>query len=199
MATSRRIEDVYFYAKLSTKWERIINLNWPFLWFKNKGMSEKKRWIVTFGIRFRIISVVMVILLLTLVFGFGIFDNLIEKCKEGYQHAPSRQFAAYIEYLQYFIHYAKIPILIFGLINIFYNLFFKIWYQIHFRELMKEDENAHHQNRAQTRIPTMTQSAQSGRPNGAQSYDDNSFLETFGTRPRSRDGLHGKYLKIILY
>ena len=58
---------------------------------------------------------------------------------------------------------------------------------------MKEDENAHHQNGAQTRIPMiqMTPSAQSGGPNVAQNYDKDSYNETFGARPRSRDGLHG--------
>ena len=46
---------------------------------------------------------------------------------------------------------------------------------------MKDDENAHHQNGAQTRIPMnqMSQSAQSGRQNGAQNYDENSFKDTY--------------------
>ena len=44
MATSKRIENVYFYAKLSTTCEAIINLSWPFLLFEYYGMSEKKRW-----------------------------------------------------------------------------------------------------------------------------------------------------------
>ena len=46
---------------------------------------------------------------------------------------------------------------------------------------MQEDENAHHINGAQTGIPMnqMTQSAQSGRQNGAQNYDENSFKDTY--------------------
>ena len=46
---------------------------------------------------------------------------------------------------------------------------------------MKDDENAHHQNGAQTRIPMnqMSQSAQSGRQNGAQNYDENSFKDKY--------------------
>ena len=41
---------------------------------------------------------------------------------------------------------------------------------------MQEDENAHHKNGAQARIPMnqMTQSTQSRRQNGAQNYNGNT-------------------------
>ena len=44
-----------------------------------------------------------------------------------------------------------------------------------------DDENAYHQNGAQNRIHMnqMTQSAQSGRQNGTQNYDENSFKDTY--------------------
>merc|ERR1719219_565601 len=115
MSTSNRNEKIYSVAKKSTMVEAILTCNW-LLGFEFYGMSQKKRGFVTFGIGYRMFLVVSQVLLLIAIFGFGYLDEWSQTM--------------------------KIVIgVIYGL-DIVYNIFFKIWYQIKVRNLMKEEENS---------------------------------------------------------
>jgi len=124
--TSNRNEKIYSVAKKSTLVEAI--LTWHLLLgFEYYGMSDKKRGFVTFGIGYRIFCIVSHIFLLIGIFGFDYLEFTFNR-NNTY---PSRH-----------ILIMKIVIgIIYGL-DIVYNAFFKIPYQIKVRNLMKEEENS---------------------------------------------------------
>ena len=123
MSTSNRNENIYSVAKKSTMVEAILTCN-CLLRFEFYGMSEKKRRFVTFGIGYRIFSIVINVLLLIAIFGYN--------------------FLAYSNnvYPDIFITIMKIVIGVICGLDIAYNIFFKIRCQIKVRNLMKEDENS---------------------------------------------------------
>merc|ERR1712001_23032 len=127
--TSNRNEKNYSVAKKSTLVEAI--LTWHLLLgFEYYGMSDKKRGFVTFGIGYRIFSIVYHIFLLIGIFGFGFL--------EIYLSAINRN----VTYHNESILIVKIVIGIIYGFHIVYNAFFKIPYQIKVRNLMKEEENS---------------------------------------------------------
>merc|ERR1712141_637725 len=93
--------------------EAILTCNW-LLGFEFYGMSQKKRGFVTFGIGYRMLSILSNVLLLIAIFGF--------------EFLPGRDM--------------KIVIAVICGLDIVYNIFFEIWYQIKVRNLMKEEENS---------------------------------------------------------
>ena len=138
MSTSNKNEKIYSVAKKSTMVEAILTCNW-LLGLEFYGMSEKKQGFVTLGIGYRIFSIVIYVLCLIVIFGYDFFElylsaysNLSDYRNNEY---PDRFIA--ITSVAYIM---KIVIgVIYGL-DIAYNIFFKIWYQIKVRNLMKEEE-----------------------------------------------------------
>ena len=133
MSTSNRNEHVYSVAKKSTMVEAILTCNW-ILGLEFYGMSEKKRGFVTFGIGYRIYCVVANILLLVAIFGFRFLDWYFKESLKGYDYND-------LKWIKNYLYIMKIVIGITGAFSIFYNLCFKIWYQIKVRNLMIEEEN----------------------------------------------------------
>ena len=128
-ATSIENEKVYSIAKKSTLVEAILTCN-VILGFELYGISEKKRGFVTFGIAYRIIGVLVKIVFLILLFGTGIFAS------------PSRGYGSGYGYRYTFDVYWMI-IIVWGAIiglDLAYNIFFKIRYQLKVRNLMKQEE-----------------------------------------------------------
>jgi len=124
--TSNRNEKIYSVAKKSTIVEAILTCHW-LLGFEFYGMSDKKRGFVTFGLGYRIFSVVIHIFFLILIFGFDYLEFHFNR-NDTY---PNRH-----------ILIMKIVIGIIYGFDIVYNAFFKIPYQIKVRNLMKEEENS---------------------------------------------------------
>ena len=129
MSTTNKNEKIYSLAKKSTMVEAILTCNW-ILGLEFYGMSDKKRGFVTFGIGYRIFGVVIHVLLLIAIFQFDFMETYL------YSYYSDNEFP------DGFIEIMKIVIgVIYGL-DIAYNIFFKIWYQIKVRNLMKEEENS---------------------------------------------------------
>jgi len=124
--TSNRNEKIYSVAKKSTIVEAILTCHW-LLGFEFYGMSDKKRGFVTFGLGYRIFSIVINIFFLIAIFGFDYLEFTFNR-NNTY---PSRH-----------ILILKIVIGIIYGFHIMYNAFFKIPYQIKVRNLMKEEENS---------------------------------------------------------
>ena len=127
--TSNENEKVYSIAKKSTLVEAILTCN-VILGFEFYGISEKKRGFVTFGIAYRIIGVLVKIVFLILLFGTGIFAS------------PSRGYGSGYGNRYTFDVYWMI-IIVWGAIiglDLAYNIFFKIRYQLKVRNLMKQEE-----------------------------------------------------------
>ena len=127
--TSNENERVYSIAKKSTFVEAILTCN-VILGFEFYGISEKKRGFVTFGIAYRIIGVLVKIVFLILLFGTGIFAS------------PSRGYGSGYGYRYTFDIYWMI-IIVGGVhigLDLAYNIFFKIRYQLKVRNLMKQEE-----------------------------------------------------------
>merc|ERR1712165_484122 len=134
MSTSNRNEKIYSVAKKSTMVEAILTCNW-LLGFEFYGMSQKKRGFVTFGIGYRMLCILSHVLLLIAIFGFGFLEwymNILSG--RGYENM--------YRYDGDFVYYMKIVIAVIYGLDIAYNIFFKIWYQIKVRNLMKEEENS---------------------------------------------------------
>merc|ERR1711950_55640 len=96
-------------------------------------MGEKKQGFVTFGIGYRMFCVLSHILLLIAIFQFGFL--------EWYMNILSGRHPSY-RYGGDFVFYMKIVIAVIYGLDIAYNIFFKICYQIKIRNLMKEEENS---------------------------------------------------------
>merc|ERR1711884_27169 len=127
-STSNKNEKIYSVAKKSTLVEAILTCNWIY-GFEFYGLSGKKRGFVTFGLGYRIFSIVISIFFLILIFGFDFLEFYISifNRKDTYPNV---------------ILIMKIVIgIIFGF-DIVYNTLFKIPYQIKVRNLMKEEENS---------------------------------------------------------
>ena len=128
-STSNKNEKIYSVAKKSTLVEAILTCNWIY-GFEFYGMSDKKRGFVTFGLGYRIFSIVINIFLLILIFGFDFLEFYIST------------FIRNDTYPNGFILIMKIVIGIICGFDIVYNTFFKIPYQFKVRNLMKEEENS---------------------------------------------------------
>ena len=128
-STSNKNEKIYSVAKKSTLVEAILTCNWIY-GFEFYGMSDKKRGFVTFGLGYRIFSIVVNIFLLIFIFGFDFLEFYIST------------FIRNDTYPNGFILIMKIVIGIICGFDIVYNTFFKIPYQIKVRNLMKEEEDS---------------------------------------------------------
>ena len=129
--TSNENERVYSIAKKSTLVEAILTCN-VILGFEFYGISEKKRGFVTFGIAYRIIGVLVKILFLILLFGTGIFASPSRGYGSGYGYGYRYTFDVY-----------WMIIIVCGVhigLDLAYNIFFKIRYQLKVRNLMKQEE-----------------------------------------------------------
>ena len=130
MSTPNPNENIYSVAKKSTMVEAILTCNWIY-GFEFYGMSDKKRGFVTFGLGYRIFSIVINIFLLILIFGFDFLEfyvSIFDIRNDAYPNG--------------FMLIMKIVIGIICGFDIVYNAFFKIPYQIKVRNLMKEEENS---------------------------------------------------------
>merc|ERR1712062_823851 len=129
-STSNKNKKIYSVAKKSTLVEAILTCNWIY-GFEFYGMSDKKRGFVTFGLGYRIFSIVINVLFLIAIFGFGFLEIYISAFYRNDTYPKPL-----------IIVIMKIVIgIIFGF-DIVYNTFFKIPYQIKVRNLMKEEENS---------------------------------------------------------
>ena len=128
MSTTNKNEKIYSLAKKSTMVEAILTCNW-ILGLEFYGMSDKKRGFVTFGIGYRIFSIVINVLLLIATFGYNFLAIYLSLYSNNV-------------YPDIFITIMKIVIGVICGLDITYNIFFKIRYQIKVRNLMKEDENS---------------------------------------------------------
>jgi hypothetical protein len=128
MSTTNKNEKIYSLAKKSTMVEAILTCNWV-LALEFYGMSDKKRGFVTFGIGYRIFSIVINVLLLIATFGYNFLAIYLSLLGNNV-------------YPDIFITIMKIVIGVICGLDIAYNIFFKIRYQIKVRNLMKEDENS---------------------------------------------------------
>ena len=127
LLTPNRNENIYYVAKKSTFVEAILTCNY-ILGFEFYGMLEKKRGFVMFGIGYRIFSVVAHVLLLIAIFGFNFLETYVS-LHGGHRYRNDE-----------LIKMMKIVIGVIYSVDIAYNLFFKIGYQIKVRKLMKEEE-----------------------------------------------------------
>ena len=129
--TSNENEKVYSIAKKSTLVEAILTCN-VILGFELYGISEKKQGFVTFGIAYRIIGVLVKIVFLILLFGTGIFASPSRGYGSGYGYGYRYTFDVY-----------WMIIIVGGVhigLDLAYNIFFKIRYQLKVRNLMKQEE-----------------------------------------------------------
>merc|ERR1712214_111141 len=127
-STSNKNEKIYSVAKKSTLVEAILTCNCIY-GFEFYGMSDKKRGFVTFGLCYRIFSIVINIFFLILIFGFDFLEFYISIFNRNDTYPNV-------------ILIMKIVIGIIYGVDIVYNAFIKIPYQIKVRNLMKEEENS---------------------------------------------------------
>ena len=132
-STSNKNEKIYSVAKKSTLVEAILTFH-LIHGFEYYGMSDKKRGFVTFGIGYRIFCIVSHIFLLIGIFGFGFLEIYISTLNHAFNRND--------KFPNGHILIMKIVIGIIYGVDIVYNAFFKIPYQIKVRNLMKEEENS---------------------------------------------------------